>query len=75
MSIQVGNKVRVSRKEGEGWAHGIKFGAVCTVLELHPAVDEVLVRGPLLGSAWNPDQYVSMQSIKLAKQANKRSAP
>ena len=73
MSIKVGDKVRVSRKEGEGWAHGIKFGAVCTVLELHPVVDEALVRGPLLDGDWNQDQYVSMQSIKLAKQANRKS--
>lgn len=71
--VKVGDKVRVSRAENEGWSHGIKFGAVCTVVELLPEEGEVLVLGPLIDDSWNRQQIVSDQSIKLAKQANKRN--
>lgn len=74
MSIKVGDKVRVSRKPGDGWEHGIKFGAVCTVMEVFPNLNEVRVTGPVMGTdEWERDQYISMESIKLAKQANRKS--
>ena len=73
MSIKEGSKVRVSRKGGMGWEHGVKFGAVCTVVEVLRGTGEYLVVGPLVDDSWNRQQYVTMESIKLAKQANKRS--
>ena len=72
--VKVGDKVRVSRAENEGWSHGIKFGAVCTVAELLPREGEVLVFGPLIDDSWNLYQTVSDQSIKLAKQANRKGS-
>lgn len=71
--ITAGMKVRVSRKENEGWSHGIKFGAVCTVDEVMHTVGEALVTGPLIDDSWNRQQFVSLDSLKLAKQANNKA--
>lgn len=71
--IKEGMKVRVSRKENEGWYHGIKFGAICTVDEVHHTTGEALVTGPLIDDSWNRQQFVDLRSLKLAKQANNKA--
>lgn len=75
-----GTLVRVSREadpytggldEGK-WEHGIKFGAVCEVLEYDEITGDYLVTGPLIDYSWNEVQWVG--HVKLAKQANRKAA-
>lgn len=62
----VGSKVRVCRDN----YHGIKFGAVCTVVDDTLCLGDVMVSGPT-GPGWNDTQYIDPNHLKLAKQANK----
>lgn len=84
--IEPGMQVRVARYDGgsddpmglnydddKGWPHGIKFGALCRVLEVFPKDNEALVTGPVQDSSWNTNQHVSLSLIKPAKQANKKA--
>lgn len=70
--LAAGTKVRVSRKDYDGWEHGIKFGAVATVLEYDEYSGEYLVSGPLLSDVWCYEQWVCAHGVKLAKQANRK---
>lgn len=53
VKIQPGMQVRVGRNEH----HGIKFGAICRVLEIYPDGD-CKVDGPLISDDWCTYQYV-----------------
>lgn len=63
-----GTQVRVRRDN----YHGIKFGAVCTVVSDALSLGDVLVSGPT-SPGWNDTQYIDLDHVKLAKQANKRN--
>lgn len=64
-TIEPGKLVRVSRAD----YHGIRFGAVCRVLEVESG--DALVQGPLASEVegWAPRQWVDLEHMKLAKQA------
>lgn len=73
-NLTTGDKVRVGReRDDNGEAlHGIKFGAVCTVVDLDVGDStgcEVGVRGPLKqdGEPWTAIQWVSIKSLKQVK--------
>lgn len=66
-TFQPGQQVRVGRCD---W-HGIKFGAVCRVIE-DCGDGDLLVAGPVNNPGWDKTQYVDGNNCRLAKQAMKK---
>lgn len=64
--IVPGMTVRVARSE----YHGIKFGALCRVLEVY-ADGDCKVVGPLMDDSWTPTQYVDQSKCKPVKKVSK----
>jgi len=69
-AIKPGDLVRVGRDQ---W-HGVRFGALGTVLRVEDDGD-LLVKAPLIPKqCWSKEQWVDGAKCKLAKQAMKRGA-
>lgn len=66
--VRVGDRVRVGRESDElGPVHGVKFGAVCTVVSASGAASgTILVSGPV-GTVWHVHQMVDVTLCKVAK--------
>lgn len=67
--VRPGDRVRVGREGNtDGPYHGVKFGAVCTVVEVDLPDGALLVTGPIVDAReWGTHQWVDISSCKVAK--------